>query len=95
MIAIDFDQVEAAFRALGLEPGEPEEKVKAAYKFHLQAYHPDKFPAESTAQKTATEKLIVVKDAYELLVSFFKEYPDGKPPEGWRTEKPKRGRKRS
>lgn len=84
---MNFDEVEAAFRAMGLEPGAPLEEVKAAYKFSLQAYHPDKFPPESSAQKMATEKLIVIKDANELICKFYLEHPEGKPPGGWRTKK--------
>ncbi|MBK8225312.1 MAG: J domain-containing protein [Candidatus Obscuribacter sp.] len=84
---MNFDEVEAAFRAMGLEPGAALEEVKAAYKFSLQAYHPDKFPPESSAQKMATEKLIVIKDANELICKFYLEHPEGVPPGGWRTKK--------
>lgn len=83
---MNYDDVEAAFRLMGLEPGAPLEEVKAAYKFSLQAFHPDKYPAESAAQKMATEKLIAVKDGYEILTAFFAEHPTGEPPEGWRTK---------
>ena len=83
---MNYDDVEAAFRLMGLETGAPLEEVKAAYKFSLQAFHPDKYPAESAAQKMATEKLIAVKDGYEILTAFFAEHPTGEPPEGWRTK---------
>ena len=83
---MNYDDVEAAFRLMGLEPGAPLEEVKAAYKFSLQAFHPVKYPAESAAQKMATEKLIAVKDGYEILTAFFAEHPTGEPPEGWRTK---------
>ncbi len=83
---MNYDDVEAAFRVLGLEPGAPLDEVKTAYKFSLQAFHPDKYPAESSAQKMATEKLIAVKDGYELLTTFFAEHETGEPPEGWRTK---------
>ncbi len=83
---MNYDDVEAAFRVLGLEPGAPLEQVKAAYKFSLQAFHPDKYQAESAAQKMATEKLIAVKDGYELLSAFYAEHPTGEPPQGWRTK---------
>lgn len=82
---MNFDNVEAAFRVLGLEPGTPLEEVKSAYKFSLQAYHPDKFPPDSASQKMATEKLIAVKDANELICAFYLEHPDGTPPDGWRS----------
>ena len=83
---MNYDDVEAAFRLMGLEPGAPLDEVKTAYKFSLQAFHPDKYPAESAAQKMATEKLIAVKDGYEILTAFFAEHPTGEPPEGWRTK---------
>lgn len=84
---MNYDDVEAAFRVMGLEPGAPLDEVKAAYKFSLQAFHPDKYPPESLSQKMATEKLIAVKDGYELLTAFFAEHPTGEPPDGWRTAK--------
>ena len=82
---MNFDDVEAAFRVLGLEPGAPADDVKAAYKFGLQAYHPDKYPEGSSSQKMATEKLIALKDANELLLKFHLECPTGEPPGGWKT----------
>ena len=83
---LDFDEVEAAFRVLSLEPGAPAEDVKAAYKFGLQAYHPDKYPEGSSSQKMAAEKLIAVKDANELILKFFLLCPTGAPPNGWKTK---------
>jgi|GEM_PF-1784503 len=83
---MNYDDVEAAFRVLGLEPGTALDEVKTAYKFSLQAFHPDKYPPESSAQKMATEKLIAAKDANELIVAFYEEHPTGEPPEGWRTK---------
>ena len=74
------------FTALGLAPGATLPQVKEAYKHSIQAFHPDKFPAESPSQKWASERLLVVKDAYEKLQKFFEENPSGEPPGGWSTQ---------
>lgn len=74
------------FATLGLAPGATLPQVKEAYRHSLQAFHPDKFPAESPSQKWASERLLVVKDAYEKLQKFFEEIPSGAPPGGWSTQ---------
>lgn len=80
---MDVEKLIDYFRMLGLEPGVSSAQVKEAYKHCLQAYHPDKFEAGSSSQKWASERLILVKDAYEKLQEFFKENPSGEPPGGW------------
>jgi len=82
---LDFDEVEAAFRVLGLEPGAAADDVKVAYKFGLQAYHPDKYPEGSSSQRMAAEKLMALKDANELVQKFYEACPTGSPPNGWRS----------
>jgi curved DNA-binding protein CbpA len=83
MTDANFGETEAYFRVLGLEPGASADEVKEAYRHHLQAFHPDKYPPDSSAQKWASEKLIQVKEANEKLVEFFRQYPEGQPPGGW------------
>jgi curved DNA-binding protein CbpA len=83
MTDINLGELEVYFRVLGLEPGTSQKDVKEAYRNHLQAFHPDKYPKDSSSQKWATEKLVQVNEANEKLSAFFEKYPDGQPPGGW------------
>lgn len=84
---IDTADIEAQFGVLGLAPGATADAVKEAYKHHVQAFHPDRFPAGSTAQSWASEKLVQINQANDKLKAFFKECPDGVPPGGWSSKK--------
>lgn len=84
---MQFEQFEAHLNLLGLAPGVTLEQVKEAYKNSLQVFHPDKQPQGSPSQKWATERLLVIKDAYEKLQEFFKQYPSGEPDGGWTGQK--------
>lgn len=83
---MDLDELTDCFATLGLKPGATLQQAKDAYRNSVQAFHPDKFPAESSSQKWASERLLVVKDAYEKLQKFFEENPSGAPPGGWKTK---------
>jgi len=83
---MDLDELTDCFATLGLKPGATLQQAKDAYRNSVQAFHPDKFPAESSSQKWANERLIVVKDAYEKLQKFFEENPSGSPSGGWKTK---------
>lgn len=80
---MEFEQFKNYLNLLGLAPGATLEQVKEAYKLSLQVFHPDKHPAGSASQKWASERLLVIKDAYEKLKEFYKENPAGELPGGW------------
>lgn len=84
---MNIEEIEAAYRVLGLEPGAPEKEVKEAFKHHVQAFHPDRFQAGSSGQKWASEMLVKVNQSNDVLKAFFKESPSGEPAGGWSKKK--------
>ena len=77
--------IEYHFRALGLEPGATLDEVKEAYKFLVQTFHEDKYPAGHMRDK-AKEKMITINEAYDQLKTFFRDNPSGAPADGWTAE---------
>ncbi len=58
--------IETYYKVLGLEPGVPFEKVKAAYKDLVAVWHPDRFTHNSRLQEKAQEKLKEIKAVYDF-----------------------------
>lgn len=83
---MDTKPIEASFRVLGLEPGATLAEVKEAYRFFVQTFHEDKYPAHSPYKEKAHQKMIEINDAYEKLKTFFQENPSGQPAGGWDTD---------
>lgn len=79
-------EIEKALRLLGVEFGVPFETIKAEYKNLAQAFHPDRYEAGSKRQVWASEKLIEINAAFEMLEEFFRQYPDGPPPSWFEEE---------
>ncbi|REJ78754.1 MAG: hypothetical protein DWQ47_04730 [Acidobacteria bacterium] len=65
------DELSRLLAVLGLEEGCSLEELKQAYKDHVAAWHPDRFP-EGTARKLrAEEKLKEINDSYDQLKTYF------------------------
>lgn len=84
---MQFEEFEANLSLLGLAPGATLEQVKEAFKHSLKVFHPDQQPQGSPSQKWASERLLVIKDAYQKLIDFYKENPSGEPAGGWSAKK--------
>jgi len=83
---MDTKPLESCFRTLGLEPGATFAEVKEAYRFLVQTFHEDKYPAHSPYKQKAHDKMVELNDAYEKLKKFFQENPSGQPAGGWDTD---------
>jgi hypothetical protein len=59
----------AALHELGLEPGATDAEVKTAYRLHVKAWHPDRFPGDEKSKSSAQEKLKAINSAYDFLTS--------------------------
>src|ERR1700734_914963 len=75
--------IEQHFRNLGLEPGASLAEVKEAYRFLVQTFHEDKYPADHPYRDRARNKMVKLNDSYDQLKTFFHENPTGEPPGGW------------
>lgn len=59
----------AALHELGLKAGATDTEVKTAYRLHVKAWHPDRFPGDEKSRNAAQEKLKSINSAYEFLTS--------------------------
>lgn len=59
----------AALHEIGLENGATEPEIKEAYRAHVKAWHPDRYPDDKTQQRVAERKLKKINAAYRLLTS--------------------------
>ena len=75
--------IEKHFHILGLEPGASLSEVKEAYRFLVQTFHEDKYPADHPYRERAKNKMIELNDSYGQLKKFFEENPSGAPAGGW------------
>lgn len=75
--------IEHYFHVVGLEPGATLAEVKEAYRFLVQTFHEDKYPADHPYRQRARDKMVELNDACERLEKFFDENPTGEPPGGW------------
>lgn len=57
----------AALHEIGLEAGATEADIKAAYRAHVKAWHPDRYADDKRQQRAAELKLKKVNAAYDLL----------------------------
>src|SRR5882724_5266160 len=74
---MDTKPIESCFGTLGLEPGATFAEVKEAYRFLVQTFHEDKYPAHSPYKEKAHLKMVELNDAYEKLKKFFQDNPSG------------------
>ena len=73
----------AALHEIGLEAGATEADIKAAYRAHVKAWHPDRYADDKRQQRTAELKLKKVNAAYDLLTTPEPEPRPPAPPEPW------------
>ena len=58
--------IERYFTVLGLEAGASLADVKEAYRFLVQTFHEDKYPADSPYKARAHEKMVELNDAVSV-----------------------------
>jgi hypothetical protein len=80
---MDKQAIARHFRILGLEPGATLADVKEAYRFLVQTFHEDKYPADHPFRDKAKNKMVELNESYSQLKTFFQEHPTGEPPGGW------------
>ncbi len=63
-----YNQLENAYKILGLENNASLDEVKKARNRMIKKYHPDKLAqANETTKKQANERIILINEAYELI----------------------------
>ncbi len=75
------NEIEEAYKVLGLSPGASFEEVKKSYAFRCMALHPDRFPAEMKAE--AEKEQLKINSAYQIIEKFLKKagtYPPSSTP---------------
>ncbi len=66
------DHLDKHFRVFGLDARASFEQVKEARKWYTKAFHPDRFPKDSSDAKKAEEKQKEINSAFEALEKWFK-----------------------
>src|SRR5271168_4040198 len=65
------------FQVLGLKSDATLAETKEAFRFLVQSFHEDKYPADHPYRDVAREKMVGLNEAYEELKKFFQEHPEG------------------
>ncbi len=63
----DINALLDAYAALGVEHSANPAEIRQAYKQAARRHHPDRHPAGSPAQHEATERMVVINAAYQLV----------------------------
>lgn len=67
------EELNRAYRLLGITVSATKEDVKKAYKEKLQYYHPDKHAGNAILEKVATDKTRQVVESYAMIIKHLEE----------------------